>query len=267
VSPGASYPEIVSRKPVPKDTVCRQLLDLGVQPGGVLLVHTSFRATGPIEGGPTGLIEALRQALGPDGTLVMPSMTYADNVPFDPTATPCTEEMGVLADAFWRTPGVLRSPSHHAFAAIGPHAATITQPHSHDIPHGPDSPVGRVHDLGGQVLLIGVGHDSNTTIHLAEAIAAVRYRIPKSLTILEDGALKTIDYGETDHCCQNFSLLDDWLDDKQRTGTVGHATARLARSRDIVEAAVTHLHDNETVFLHPLGVDEECDEARASIPA
>ncbi len=53
--------------------VTRQLRALGVEKGGVLLVHASFRATGPVEGGPLGLIEALRDALGPDGTLVMPS--------------------------------------------------------------------------------------------------------------------------------------------------------------------------------------------------
>jgi aminoglycoside 3-N-acetyltransferase len=57
------------------EDVVAQLLELGVRPGGVLLVHTSFRAVGPVEGGPLGLIAALRQALGTGGTLVMPTMT------------------------------------------------------------------------------------------------------------------------------------------------------------------------------------------------
>jgi aminoglycoside 3-N-acetyltransferase len=88
--------------------------------------------------------------------------------------------MGIVADTFWRLPGVLRSDSPHAFAARGAHAAAIAKEHPVDVPHGPDSPVGRVHDLGGDVLLLGVGHDSNTTIHLAENLAGVRYRRPKS---------------------------------------------------------------------------------------
>ena len=61
-----------------------QLGALGVG-GGVLLVHTSFRATRPVEGGPLGLITALREAVGPAGTLVMPSWSGNDDEPFDPT--------------------------------------------------------------------------------------------------------------------------------------------------------------------------------------
>ena len=52
--------------------------------------------------------------------------------------------VGVVADTFWRLPGVRRSDSPHAFAAAGPRAAEITAPHPIDVPHGPDSPVGRV---------------------------------------------------------------------------------------------------------------------------
>ena len=65
----------------------RQLRSLGVTAGDVLLVHTSFRAVRPVEGGPEGLIRALRDALGPDGTLVMPSWTGDDDTPFDPAVT------------------------------------------------------------------------------------------------------------------------------------------------------------------------------------
>ena len=61
-----------------------------------------------------GLIAALQTALGPEGTLVMPSMSSDDDHPFDPKTTPCAE-MGVVAETFWRVPGVLRSDSPHAF--------------------------------------------------------------------------------------------------------------------------------------------------------
>jgi aminoglycoside N3'-acetyltransferase len=64
-----------------------------------------------------------------------------------------------------------------------------------------------------------------------------------------------------------FALLDDWLEARglQRRGPVGHAEARLARSRDVVEVALAHLRENETVFLHPPGACGECDEARAGM--
>ena len=133
--------------------LANELSDLGVQPGRVLLVHTAFSKVKPVEGGPAGLISALRTSLGPDGTLVMPSMSYDDDHVFDKTWSPCPE-MGIVADTFWRLPGVLRSDNNHAFAAVGPLAEEIVSAHPVDRPHGLDSPVGRVYDLDGLVLLL-----------------------------------------------------------------------------------------------------------------
>ena len=126
----------------------------------------------------------------------------------------------------------MRSDSPHAFAALGPQAARITLPHPVDVPHGLNSPPGRVYERDGQVLLLGVGHDADTTIHVAEDIAGVRYRLPKHATVLVNGRPKRYEYGETDHCCEKFSLLDSWLGERgrQRRGIVGHGEARLVRA-------------------------------------
>jgi aminoglycoside N3'-acetyltransferase len=258
----------MTRTPVSPSALVDQHFALGVTPGAVLLAHCAFSRVGPVEGGPAGLIHALQDALGPAGTLVMPSMTDDDDNVFDPQRTPCAG-MGIVADTFWRLPGVLRSDSPHAFAARGPQAPRIVSPHPINFPHGLDSPVGRVFELDGQVLLLGVGHGADTTIHLAEALAGVRYRRPKHACALVDGAITRIAYGEIDHCCQNFTLVDGWLDvaGLQRRGQVGSAPARLARARDIVEVVCARLRADETAFLHPYGVDEECDEARASLLA
>lgn len=250
--------------------VVDQLRALGVATGGVLLVHTSFRAVRPVEGGPAGLIEALMEAIGPDGTLVMPSWTGDDETPFDPATTPAADDLGVTADTFWRMPGVARSDHPFAFAAAGPRAGEINADPLPLPPHIPESPVGRVHELDGQVLLLGVNHDANTTVHLAELIAGVPYRLPGSITVLRDGEPTSIEYGENDHCCQRFRLVDDWLRERglQQEGPVGHAHARLARSRDIVDAVVSRLRDDPLLFLHPPEAGcEECDEARRSVTA
>lgn len=243
-----------------------QLRALGVRPGDILVVHTAFSKVKPIDGGPQGLIESLIGVIGPRGTLVMPSFSDEDDVPFDVSATPC-RALGVVADTFWRLPGVRRSDNPHAFAAIGPRAAELVADHPLHVPHGIDSPIGRVYEMDGQVLLLGVGHDANTTIHLAENLAGVRYRLPHHVTVRRDGRLTRVDYAEIDHCCENFALMDEWLDaaGHQRRGRVGQAQARLARARDVVAAALPRLRDNETVFLHPPGRCQECDEARASI--
>jgi aminoglycoside 3-N-acetyltransferase len=84
---------------------------------------------------------------------------------------------------------------------------------------------------------------------------------------MTDGRPVRVDYSEVDHCCRNFALMDGWLEAEgaQRRGVVGHAEARLARSRDIVRVALARLRECETVFLHSPGVCAECDEARQSL--
>ncbi|WP_129648884.1 AAC(3)-IV family aminoglycoside N-acetyltransferase [Peristeroidobacter agariperforans] len=250
--------------------VAAQLRRLGVKRGGVLLVHTSFREVRPVEGGPLGLIEALCDVLGPDGTLVMPSWTELDDEPFDALTTPSARDLGVVAQTFWRRPGVRRSDHFHAFAAEGPQAAVITADPLPLPPHIPASPVGRVHDLDGQVLLLGVGHDANTTLHLAELIAGVPYRTPSYCTVLENGRPTRVDYGENNHCCVRFALADEWLRARglQIEGRVGQAYSRLAKSRDIVRVALEYLSMDPLLFLHPVDAGcEECDQASQSAGA
>lgn len=256
------------RRELTRADVAAQIAALGVARGGVLLVHTSFRATRPIEGGPHGLIEALREAIGP-GTLVMPAWTGDGDAPFNPLETPAAADLGIVADTFWRLPGVARSDHPFAFAAAGPAATKITSDPLPLPPHIPASPVGRVHELDGQVLLLGVGHDANTTLHLAEIVAGVPYRVPKYCTVIEAGEPVRVEYGENDHCCARFDLADDWLRTRglQAEGPVGYAHARLARSRDIVGVAVQRLRTDPLMFLHPREAScQECDEARASVP-
>jgi aminoglycoside N3'-acetyltransferase len=248
--------------------LAQQLSALGVQRGGVLLVHMSFRAVRPVQDGPPAVIAALREAAGPDGTLVMPSWGDNDEVALDPRSTPVAADLGVTADLFWRLPNVQRSAHAFAFAASGPHASRITADPLPTPPHRLESPVGRVYELDGQVLLLGVGHDANTTIHLAEILAKVPYGVPKHCTVLEDGRPTRVDYVENDHCCARFALADEWLRAAglQREGRVGNATARLVRSRDVVRVVVDKLAEDPVLFLHrPDERCDECDEARASI--
>jgi aminoglycoside 3-N-acetyltransferase len=257
-----------TRHAVSRARLAAQLSALGVAPGGVLLVHTAFRAIRPVEGGPLGLIEALRDVLGPAGTLVMPSWTGGDEEPFEPASTPASADLGVVADTFWRLPGVLRSDHAFAAAAAGPMAARILADPLPLPPHIPESPIGRVHELDGQVLLLGIGHDADTTLHLAELLAGVPYRAPKHVTVLNNGRPVRIEYGENDHCCARFALADEWLRGRglQVEGRVGHAHARLARARDIVRVAVEELTRDPLVFLHPPSAAcTECDEARRSV--
>jgi aminoglycoside N3'-acetyltransferase len=199
------------RRTITRNEVTEQLLTLGVKSGSVLLVHTAFSKVSLVEGGPRGLIEALQAAVGRLGTLAMPSMSDDDDHPFDPRKTDCPG-MGIVADTFWRLPGAIRSDSPHAFAATGPKAAEITAPHPLDAPHGLDSPVGRIYELDGYVLLLGVGHDANTTIHLAENLAGVRYRRPKTRRSSETGDLRdAITARSTTAARTSISWISGWM--------------------------------------------------------
>ena len=246
----------------------RQLSALGVERGDVLLVHTSYRAVRPIEGGPAALVHALLECIGPEGTLVMPSWSGLDDEAFDPRTSPVDPDLGVTAAVFRRLPGVERSGHPFAFAALGRDARAIVSDPLPLPPHAPRSPVGRVHDLDGRVLLIGVDHTADTTIHLAEVVAGVPYGVPKYCTVLQEGAPVRVDYLENDHCCQRFARVGAWLRGAglQHEGPLGNGTATLCRSRDIVREVTARLARDPLLFLHDAADGcADCDAARASV--
>jgi aminoglycoside 3-N-acetyltransferase len=125
-----------------------------------------------------------------------------------------------------------------------------------------------VHELGGQLLLLGVTHGESTTFHLAEALSGVPYSVSHPCVVAVDGVAETVMIAETDHCCRGFRAADEWLRARhlQREGSVGSAHARLCEARDVVAVAMEHLASDPLVFLCPAGAGcRECDEARASV--
>jgi aminoglycoside 3-N-acetyltransferase len=196
----------------------------------------------------------------------MPTMTDGETL-FDPRTTQ-TYGMGIVAELFWRQSGVLRSTHPGAsFAASGPRAERICAPQPLEPPHGADSPPGRVHELGGQVLLLGVSFSECTMLHVAESIAAVPYLVSRPCVVDVGGKPERVAIAETDHCCRGFRRAQDWLAERGHLaeGRVGSAAALLCRARDVVALAVEHLARDPLVFLcAPNAGCEECDEARAT---
>jgi aminoglycoside 3-N-acetyltransferase len=129
--------------------------------------------------------------------------------------------------------------------------------------------VGRVHALDGQVLLLGVTHSENTTLHLAESLAQVPYSVSHPCVVNDGDRARTVLIAETDHCCSGFRQLDDWLraESLQREGKVGNGASRLCNARDLVDVSLEHLASDPLVFLCPSDAGcGECDLARASVP-
>lgn len=173
---------------------------LGVRPGGVLLVHSSLSSLGYVPGGADIVIHALLDALGPGGTLVLPTHTFqqmnAGCRTFDANKTASC--VGTLTQVFRQMPGVRRSlhPTH-SVAAIGPLAGDIVCEHeSASTPCGNGTPYARILDCDGQILLLGVGLKNLTVFHTIEAMAGVPYLLKQDseefVLIDADGCQKTV---------------------------------------------------------------------------
>lgn len=148
----------------------RALPQLGVQPGDVLMVHSAFDRFLGFRGGPVDVVRALQEALGPGGTLMMPTMPfrgtaveYALGEPvFDARHT--VSQMGLITEVFRRSPGVVRSlhPTH-SVAVWGSRADAIIAGHERsETPCGRLSPYGRLLDHDGKILLAGVPANTMT---------------------------------------------------------------------------------------------------------
>jgi aminoglycoside 3-N-acetyltransferase len=165
------------------------LTRLGVQPGDTLFIHSSLKSLGFVEGGPASVIGALQDAVGADGTLLLP--TYW--LPGGTILATCElsgyvfdvrqhgSNMGALPAAFLAMPGVQRSvhPTH-SVSALGRHAAWVTAGH-HQAPtvFGPGSPWQRFSELPrAKVLGLGVSMGPITFYHLVEDHLGSRFPVP-----------------------------------------------------------------------------------------
>lgn len=146
---------------------------LGIGPNRPLLVHSSLRALGHVEGGAEGIIRTLLDAVGPHGSLLFPNLNIphefsAKNPPrFDLQRDSIRARLGVLAEVFkqYYAKEFSRHPTH-AMMGIGPHCSALFTAHEQaGQPCGPGTPWWRLAEADGQILLLGVTQQSNTSIH------------------------------------------------------------------------------------------------------
>ncbi len=163
---------------------------------------------------------------------------------YNPATTP-TREMGAIAELFRTWPGVLRSDHPVAsFAARGPNAAYLTADHRVEYDVGDGSPIGKLYELDGDVLLLGVGHGNNTSLHMAEFRTDWPGKpfITTGSAILVNGERQWVSYPALDIDSSDFEQLGAAYEAAYpaavRVGKVGNATARFFRQRPIVDFAV-----------------------------
>lgn len=268
-----SEQEAVLNAPLPRtrESLAKDLCELGVEAGMTLIMHSSLKALGWVCGGPVTVIQALMDVVTPMGTIVMPTQSgeYSDpakwqhppvpeswwqiiydSMPiFDPRITP-SRYMGIIVETFRTWPGVLRS-NHPAvsFAAWGRYAEQIITGHTLEYELGEGSPLARIYDLDGWVLLLGVGYDSNTSMHLAE------YRAPGSspetlgAPVLENGQRVWKSYPDIEVDSDIFPEIGTEFEQtgQVRLAKVGSADARLFRQRAAVDFAQAWLTRKRSV--------------------
>lgn len=247
-------PQLVTRT-----SFAEQARALGLAQGNSVLVHSSLKSLGWVCGGPMAVIQALMEVLTPNGLLMMPTFstdlsepsewvnppapsewwqTIRDTMPpYDPVRTP-TREMGSIPELFRSWPNVYRSghPSL-SFAAWGMNAADVIANHSLDYPLGDHSPLAQLYERGSKIMLIGVGYDRCTSLHLAEHRLGTRPELTLWSPITREGrrewvSMKNIHYD--DHL---FPKVGEAFEEtgEADAGHIGDAFCRLIPMRRLVD--------------------------------
>ncbi|GCE14700.1 aminoglycoside N(3)-acetyltransferase [Tengunoibacter tsumagoiensis] len=256
--------EVIQNTPVPRtrESLAIDLRTLGLQAGMIVIIHSSLRSIGWTCGGPVAVVQALMDVITEEGTIVMPTQTgnYSDpaqwqNPPvppewlptlyeampaFNPLTTP-SYKMGQIVEAFRTWPGVVRS-NHPlvSFAAWGRHASEIVERQSLEYGLGEASPLARMYDLSGWVLLLGVDYDRDTSLHLAEYRTPGAKEVLLGSPMLENGQRVWKQYRDIEIDSDVFPQLGVELERLQlvRVGKVGSATAKLHPQRTAIDVAV-----------------------------
>ncbi|MFC4777393.1 aminoglycoside N(3)-acetyltransferase [Paenibacillus sp. GCM10023252] len=253
-------------------TLAIDLKRLGIEEGASLLVHSSLKSLGGwAPGGATTVVLALQAAIGDEGTLVMPAhssdLTDPEGwqnppvkeewwepiretmPPFDPDFTP-TRMMGAIVECFRTQREAVRSMHPHvSFAAWGKHKKWVTDRHSLAWSLGEASPLARWYELDGWVLLIGVGHANNTSLHLSEYRAS--YATKKTITnrgpLTIEGVRQWVSYDDIALDSEDFESIGAAFEQQTglvRRGLIAGAEAMLMPQRALVDFGVKWMEQN-----------------------
>ena len=243
----------------------QDLLKLGLKSGDTVMMHSSFKSLGGIEGGAETVFRVLLDILGEDGTLMLPAFSYAtvnyENPNFDRAETPVC--VGYLPEYFrTQVPGVIRSlHATHSCSAKGRLASMLCADHELDLtPVGEHSPLTKLPDVDGKILILGSPASSNTIMHGVEEAGNAPYTLDYDRPIpyvLKDGdrviqqsALRHYFHRETYSYAQRYQRVIPLLEEKDRAqGKVLDADCYLLSARAVWDKGVQMLQNDPYYFV------------------
>ncbi len=254
-----------TKKPNTITSIHKDLKNLGIEQGDTVLVHCSLSSIGYTVGNAVSVIEALIRAVGPEGNIIMPTFSGENSDPahwvnppvpkpwwdvirknspgFDPLKTPSLM-MGSVAETFRTYPGVVRSNHPQcSFTAYGPQAEFITKDHQLTPAFGSGSPMEKNVELNGKILLIGVGHSNNSTLHYVDWSA--NYPNKKSTTqgaaILKNGKAEWVEFPDLEYEDEDFEEVGKAYEISQPIviGTIGIGNVKVFPAKNFVQFAKT----------------------------
>ncbi len=166
-----------------KERLIEEIKKAGIKKGDILFIHSSLKGLGYIENGAQTIIDAFKEVLTDEGTLIFPTFTIdmtmentlKNRILFDPKTSPST--VGSITNKFLTNDSVFRSlhPTH-SVAAWGKHAKFITQSHhTANSIFGKDTPFGRFLELNGKLLGLGIDYANVTFYHAYEDLNLTQF--------------------------------------------------------------------------------------------
>ena len=217
---------------------------IGVKQGDILIVHGSMKKIGTnIEGGPEAVVQALINAVGPQGTIVFPTfvaLALNTDLRYEPS------RLGLLSETFRKWPRVKRSNNPtNCVSAYGKHAIEIIKNHEKTTQLGLDSPLHKASNMGAKVLHMGTNLKSCSLIHVGETIAKVPFLHigyagydQEIFYTGEDGVARSLLSNELPGDSNGFPklLLLTTLEKKFSKSQVGNADSFLVLGKDLLQS-------------------------------
>lgn len=215
---------------------------IGLKAGDLVQAHSSLSAFGCVEGGAGAVVDALLETVAPGGTVMVPTFNHGREAVFDVRESPSTN--GAVTNALRVRPAARRSlhPTH-AYAAIGPLAEWLVAGHLELPTFDVRSPLGKLAEKGGCVLLLGVGMRANTAAHVGETKALVKClgyrRHPGKVRLPETGQVVRAwgDAWRDNRCPIEWEPLEQTMRERGMIadGQIGGAEVHLMKCRDVID--------------------------------